>query len=171
MADRMMAHIFISGEIGSEVVLEGLVEAASAAGCLEGNGASIRKAALAAVQAGTVLSLYNYEAAAGELPELEEFCVSHGLAFLRLSDGHYDILPEMHAFSPDGGLHSTVAFQDTWEPLVSLGDLEDALKAGRTLADLVEGTRKCRGEGLPDKLVLAPDLLAKCEAAAVKEAA
>lgn len=165
MADTMTAYIDISGQINSRGILEGLARVAEREGLsvIEADhsdaGVGLQEGAVLASRGGQPLRLCVEEIANGVLPEVERFCIENGISFLRRSCGLFAKPPELCCYSPESGVQVAVADEQHWEPLLSLSDLEWAFERGLGLEEVIDSARGSRGDHLPEKLILAGELL------------
>lgn len=104
MSDRLCAEIRIGGNIPSSLVGELCRVIRDEGVGLEWgeNGFSPENAndLTKALDDGGMLCLKDAEASWGEFAELERFCVKHGIAFERETEGKYEFDPETSSFRP-----------------------------------------------------------------------
>ncbi|WP_285907972.1 hypothetical protein [Pseudodesulfovibrio pelocollis] len=165
MADCMWAQMELSGQIKTLEAFDALVDGLENESPFDENHSL---ALLAAAANGKAYVFDDPEARYGAFEYTEAACQKHGIAFRRHSNGKYEYRPETNAFFPEEGeggvLYSSGAIQDSGEAVVSRSELEAAQRDGLPLEKIIEQSLKCEGSGLPDALVIDPEVAALVEA-------
>jgi len=176
MSDRMAANISITGKITSLVAFKDLARDIETDGgnindsfevSVDPGLSEIEQYLLHCSAKGLEARFHNSAVPNGVFDLIEATCCRLGVAYHRRSEGFCEIMPETVAYFPgEDKLYYSVAMADYGEPLVGLGDLERALDGEMDWQTLVDQVRMSNGEGLPEELVIAEDVLAELEAKA-----
>ena len=155
MSDRFPAWITIGGEL-NEQTLVALAQAAQDDGAGTEWDAEIAdaKTLRAAITAGEPIRLHNPEASYGRFEDLERCCREHNLAYRRHSAAWSEHDAELATWWK--GMDEPVcvaADQAGNRALVPLEELQDALAAGQTLADVIAGMELAVAEIPPLRFV------------------
>jgi len=143
MSDRFATEVEIGGDIPRSLIPSLAVAIESAGLGLEWGDSSsseeLRKAIMDCNGTAT-LHVNATELAGGDTETLDEFCVSHGIAFTKRVDGKYEYNGEIHWWHP--GLDGVQSWSDTDKEgkLVMLRReaLEEALQKGSTLQQVIK---------------------------------
>ena len=112
MGDRAPVHITIGGACPREHLEAFAVHAANYDLRVEWDGEPFDPAALSA---GEPLELYGTELNGGQIPEVDAFCIEHGLIFRRWSGGCPGAyLPEIVVFEGTGPMRDYTASEDEY---------------------------------------------------------
>ena len=112
MGDRAPVHITIGGALRRDLLADLAACAEEYDLRTEWDGEPFDPAALVA---GEPLELYGTELNGGQIPEIDAFCIAHGLPFRRWSGGCLGAyLPEIVLFDGSGPLRDYTASEDEW---------------------------------------------------------